>query len=870
MSSTTPSSSFAAGGWERASVALPIVLIVALIARLGYWLLVMPAADRGFVVDEPEYFAGAVVFASGRGFSFWDTFLWTRTPLYPATLGFTFQLFGHDSLLPARLLQLGLSLASIAVLYLLAHRALGPAVAFVSGLFAAFYLPFIILPYLLLGETLFILLFGLFLLAIIRFDDTSQRISFSGETEEADKAKSLSPAGRGLVRGEADNTSNAEASNAAPNLSPLGRGLVRGDADPTPIQTNDSQRIVKTDKRIGPANTINDTTSNSKLKTQNSKLGYTALAGLLLGLAMLVRGTALVYLPFAAFVLWLNLRSVPNSNLKSQISNLIAAFLLTAMLTLAPWTVRNYVAYGYIIPTDTTAGYNFWLGANRGLDGGRLAGDLLAIANQGARQNYAYARGFDLLRADPLGFVGKGLKEMNDLWAGNFSAEERFTQGYTHGLVPAAHLLASITLDDTLYLLLVPLAIVGLFAAPRHRLHGYVVAWALVNFALAFLFFAVVRFRLAVLFFLLPYAAWTLLNLRPLWRSLTALILAGRSRSRQKAPSGGLGEKAGSDDHVSSAPTLAPGAAGPRQALPRGEFSPPTPAGGFLLPKVQHNSWYKAAVAAILIVAFLIANLPAYPLAQTVQGVAAWGKQQHLAAGDELLASGDLAGAAKEYNQADQNLAETQTAQANLSVWRGDLKSAQQFAGAIDNGYWGRYLVLGEIARAQGIDPTVGFVNRVVRDNYAAASDWAWSHFTPTLQCDLHVGDEGQDMGSVHGFATAEVDGIQRYRWSVQPTTSLRLCPASPTSATLTMRLRGYWPANLTAPTVSVSVAGVTIGSVTVTTAWHDYRIAVPSAVVTNTSGGAILSLSSSTFVASGSDPQLRGFMLAEARWGGQ
>ncbi|PZR94817.1 MAG: hypothetical protein DLM69_12090, partial [Candidatus Chloroheliales bacterium] len=451
------------------------------------------------------------------------------------------------------------------------------------------------------------------------------------------------------------------------------------------------------------------------------------------------------------------------------------------------------------------------------------AADLRAIPNQGTRQDYAYARGFELLRADPLAFVGKGLKEMNDLWAGNFTAEERFTRGYTHGLVPASHLLASITLDDTLYLLLVPLAIIGLFAAPRHPLRGYVVAWALTNFALAFAFFAVTRFRLAVLFFLLPYAAWTLLNLGSLWRNLTLRSNeSGRDKSRPYRESG------------------------------RDKSCP-----------------YRVAVAAILIIGFLVANLPSYPLAETAQGVTEWGKQQHLVAGDALFASGDLQGAAREYNQADQSLAETQTARANLDIHSGDLATAQQLVVAIDPAYWGHYLILGAIARAQHADPTPAFGSRVVRDNYAAASEWAWTHFTSTMSCDLQVGDEGQDMGEVRGFGLSEVDSGQRYRWSVQPSVALRLCPAT-SSTTLTLRLRGYRPAPLPSPTVSVSVAGVNVGNVNLSATWQDYTIAIPAAVAAKTSEGTIIELSSSTFVPGGSDPRLLGFMLAAAHLGGK
>jgi dolichyl-phosphate-mannose-protein mannosyltransferase len=769
-------------GWVSGWLPLFIILAVALVARAAYWLLVMPAADRGLVVDEPEYFAGAVVFASGRGFSFWDTFLWTRTPLYPATLGFTFQLFGHDDLLPVHLLQLALNLASIAVLYLLTRRTFGPTVAFVTGLLAAIYLPFIILPYLLLGETLFILLFGLFLLAIT---GVSQRIRFNGETEE-------------------------------------------------------------TNKRIGP-------------------IPLCILAGIFLGLATLVRGTALVYLPFAALVLWLNLRrqtasqrirfnretektdaAAPWINSKPgasatrpyRNSNLIAVFLLAAIITVAPWTVRNYAAYGYFIPTDTTAGYNFWLGANGVRDGSRLAADLLAIPNQGARQDYAYARGFELFRADPLAYLGKGLKEMNDLWAGNFTAEERFTRGYTHGLVPAAHLVASILLDDTLYLILVPLAIIGLFAAPRHPLRGYVAAWALTNFALAFIFFAVTRFRLAVLFFLLPYAAWALCNLPTLWRSMYRNA-TGRDKSR---PYSGT-------DHNVGAQFIA-----------------------------RWRQPYRVAFASVLIVAFLVVNLPSYPLAETVQGVSTWGRQQHLTAGDTLLAAGDLAGAAREYNQGDQSLAETQTAQADLSLRQGNLAAAQQLATTIPADYWGRYLIFGAIARIQHADPTPAFADRTVRESYAEASAWAWNYLPPQPSCDLQVGDEGQSMSNVLGFGLSEIDGGQQYRWTMQPIVSLRLCPLTVipmpsqggSRVTLTLLLRAYRPTPLAEPNITVSIAGTNIATIAATADWQTYTVTVPLTVVANVSGATLVQLSSSTFVPAGSDPRLLGFMLAEAKLEGK
>jgi hypothetical protein len=41
-----------------------------------------------------------------------------------------------------------------------------------------------------------------------------------------------------------------------------------------------------------------------------------------------------------------------------------AVFAVTALLCLAPWTVRNYVAFGKFIPVAVSAGENLWIGNN--------------------------------------------------------------------------------------------------------------------------------------------------------------------------------------------------------------------------------------------------------------------------------------------------------------------------------------------------------------------------------------------------------------------------------------------------------------------------------------------------------------------------
>src|SRR5205807_2259512 len=66
--------------------------------------------------------------------------------------------------------------------------------------------------------------------------------------------------------------------------------------------------------------------------------------------------------------------------------------ILACALVLLPWVVRNYRAYGRLVPVDTTGGYNLWLGSVGVRDEARLQADLRAIPNPADRQSFAYAR----------------------------------------------------------------------------------------------------------------------------------------------------------------------------------------------------------------------------------------------------------------------------------------------------------------------------------------------------------------------------------------------------------------------------------------------------------------------------------------------
>nr|MDQ2807568.1 hypothetical protein [Chloroflexota bacterium] len=161
---------------------LVAILLGALLLRLGYPALVgLPERTplHGFVIDEQEYFGAASVFADGRGLHFYDTFLWTRTPLYPLLVGLLFRLFGQATG-PVFALQAVLSTLTLAGLAALAARcaahapalALTPrAAARLAALLGALWLPFTLFSNLLLSETLFLLLMVAAFLWVFLFSD---------------------------------------------------------------------------------------------------------------------------------------------------------------------------------------------------------------------------------------------------------------------------------------------------------------------------------------------------------------------------------------------------------------------------------------------------------------------------------------------------------------------------------------------------------------------------------------------------------------------------------------------------------------------------------------------------------------------------
>ncbi len=149
---------------------LLIVLVVALLARLGYWVFITP--DYSPNSDAAQYFDLARNIVNGHGYAMTFPQLELhptafRPPGYPYVLAAVFKVFGVDVGVGAgRVLSLICGLVAIALVYLLVRRISTPLAALVAGLCMALYPALIANDTVLLTESLSLALLAGVLLAL--------------------------------------------------------------------------------------------------------------------------------------------------------------------------------------------------------------------------------------------------------------------------------------------------------------------------------------------------------------------------------------------------------------------------------------------------------------------------------------------------------------------------------------------------------------------------------------------------------------------------------------------------------------------------------------------------------------------------------
>jgi hypothetical protein len=175
-----------------------------------------------------------------------------------------------------------------------------------------------------------------------------------------------------------------------------------------------------------------------------------ALAGLFWGVAVLTRETVLYFVPLAA--LWLATSRLPRARARG------AAFLLAAVLAVAPWTWRNWAVFRAFVPVSTAGGQNLFQG-NALIPRDETYVMVDAVQGRIAQYRYAMAMGMQAIRdRQPWWLLEKLRDEMPRFWEADSLVLVHIKRG-AYGVVGPRTAVAV-----ALAVLLPYVALLGLFA----------------------------------------------------------------------------------------------------------------------------------------------------------------------------------------------------------------------------------------------------------------------------------------------------------------------------------------------------------------------------------------------------------------------
>jgi 4-amino-4-deoxy-L-arabinose transferase-like glycosyltransferase len=236
-------------------------------------------------------------------------------------------------------------------------------------------------------------------------------------------------------------------------------------------------------------------------------IGLTAAAGALFGLAILTRETVLYFLPVAAF--WLAWR-------RSGGARRAAVLLVTALVVVLPWTLRNWMVFQTFIPVSTAGAMNLWQGNTR-LSRPEVYEEYWAV--RGRVQKYRYTREKSLeaiLDRQPLWFLEKVRDEMPQFWAAHGQPIVHMERG-AYKDVPRSAAFAAIAVVLVPYLAVLVLFVVGIAVLPRGRPAALLLAFLSFYVLLHVVAHGYPRYRVPSLpvLFLVAGQGWAFLCSRP-------------------------------------------------------------------------------------------------------------------------------------------------------------------------------------------------------------------------------------------------------------------------------------------------------------------------------------------------------------------
>jgi 4-amino-4-deoxy-L-arabinose transferase-like glycosyltransferase len=221
-------------------------------------------------------------------------------------------------------------------------------------------------------------------------------------------------------------------------------------------------------------------------------------AGLLWGLATLTRETVLYFIPLAAAGLAFR-RGTPGRRQG-------AAFALAALVVVAPWTYRNWVALGAFVPVSTAGGQNLFQG-NTTIPRDETYRMVQEVQGRVEQYRYAMRMGLEAIRdRQPWWIFEKLRDEMPRFWEADSLALIHIKRG-AYGVVPPWAAVATAVVVLAPYVAVLALAVLGAAALRPDRAHGFLLAFLAYYNLLHVVTHGFARYRLPVMPVLFVFAA---------------------------------------------------------------------------------------------------------------------------------------------------------------------------------------------------------------------------------------------------------------------------------------------------------------------------------------------------------------------------
>ena len=230
-----------------------------------------------------------------------------------------------------------------------------------------------------------------------------------------------------------------------------------------------------------------------------------AAAGLLWGLAILTRETILYLTPLAAaWLAW--------SGRSPRRGKPALAFLLCAVLTVAPWTIRNWMAFRAFVPVATSGGLALFQG-NARLTRQEVYDRYEAVHGRIEQYRFARREGWKAIGdRQPAWAFEKLRDQMPNFWEADSLALIHIKRG-AYGAVPPAAAVAAAAAVIAPYLALLAGFVAGVALLPLDRVRGLLLGFLVGYNALHVVTHGFARYRLPVMpvvfvFAAAGYVAW--------------------------------------------------------------------------------------------------------------------------------------------------------------------------------------------------------------------------------------------------------------------------------------------------------------------------------------------------------------------------